>query len=78
MECILVKSNDGYFRPITSLRINSKILMDVAGTQPEMFQRTGGFMELGHFHKYFFYCQKQKKKVPCREFFLIDTLKTTF
>ena len=50
-----------------------------AGEQPEIFQGRGGFVKLGHFDKYF--NKKSRKKAPqgkCLEFFLLDTLKTTF
>ena len=44
-----------------------------------IFQGRGGFMKLGHFNKYFI--KKSRKKAPQGkplEFFLLDTLKTTF
>ena len=47
--------------------------------QPEIFQGRGGFVELGHFDKHF--VKNTRKKVPLEkilEFFLLDTLKTTF
>ena len=49
------------------------------GTQPEIFHGWGGFVKLGHFDKYFM--KKSRKKDPTGktlEFFLLDTLKTTF
>ena len=51
----------------------------MAGAQPEIFQGRGGFVKLGHFDKNFI--KKSRKKVPQGkklEFFLLDTLKTTF
>ena len=50
-----------------------------SGVQPEIFQGRGGFVKLGHFNKHFI--KKSRKKAPQRkilEFFLLDTLKTTF
>ena len=50
-----------------------------SGAQPEIFQGRGGFVELGHFDKHF--VKNTRKKAPPRkilEFFLLDTLKTTF
>ena len=47
--------------------------------QPEIFQGRGGFVKLGHFDKHFI--KKLRKKAPqgkILEFFLLDTLKTTF
>ena len=49
------------------------------GAQPEIFLSRGGFMKLGHFDKHF--VKKSRKKAPqgkSLEFFLSDTLKTTF
>ena len=43
------------------------------------FQGRGGFVKLGHFDKHFI--KKSRKKAPqgkILEFFLLDTLKTTF
>ena len=54
--------------------INMKI-----SAQPEIFQGRGDFLKLGHFNKYF--VKKSRKNVPQEknlEFFLIDTLETTF
>ena len=41
------------------------------------FSWQGGFLELGHFNKYY---AKVQEKRSCREyyFFIIDTLKSTF
>ena len=47
--------------------------------QPEIFQGRGGFVKLGHFDKHF--VKNSGKKGSARkisEFFLLDTLKTTF
>ena len=49
------------------------------GAQPKMFQGRGGFEELGHFDKHF--VKNTRKKAlqgNILEFFLLDTLKTTF
>ena len=51
----------------------------ITGAQPEMFQGRGGFVKLGHFDKHF--VKNLIKKGPTgkiSEFFLLDTLKTTF
>ena len=51
----------------------------LSGVQSEIFQSRGSFGELGHFDKHF--VKNLKKKVPqgkILEFFLLDTLKTTF
>ena len=53
--------------------------MAYTGVQPEIFQGRGGFMKLGHFDKNFI--KKSRKKAPqgkILEFFILDTLKTTF
>ena len=50
-----------------------------AGAQPEIFQSRWGFVKLGHFDKHFI--KKSRKKAPrgkILEFFLLDTLKSTF
>ena len=50
----------------------------LAGAQPDIFQGRGGFVELGHFDKYF--AKRSRKNAPQRknlQFFLLDTLKTT-
>ena len=55
------------------------LCMYTPGTQPEIFQGRGGFLKLRHFDKHFI--KKVKKKGPLGktlEFFLLDTLKTTF
>ena len=49
------------------------------GEQPEIFQGRESFVKLGHFDKHFI--KKLRKKAPqgkILEFFLLDTLKTTF
>ena len=49
------------------------------GVQPEIFEGRGGFVKLGHFDKHFI--KKSRKKATQEkflEFFLLDTLKTTF
>ena len=51
--------------------------MDTSGTQLELFQGRGGFVESGHFDEYF--VNKHNKKRPRREnlgVFSLDTLKT--
>ena len=51
----------------------------ISGAQPETFQCKGGFMELGHFNKYF--VKNKRKKRPAWKsfkFFLLDTLRPTF
>ena len=51
----------------------------IPGAQPDIFQGRGGFLKLGHFDKHFI--KKPRKKAPqgkILEFFLLDTLKTTF
>ena len=50
-----------------------------SGAQPDIFQGRGGFVKLGHFDKHF--VKNSRKKGPAgkiSEFFLLDTLKTTF
>ena len=47
-----------------------------ADAQPDIFQGRGGFVELGHFHKHF--TKNTRKKGKSLEFFLPDTVKTTF
>ena len=51
-----------------------------SGAQSEIFQSMGGFVELGHFDKYFVKFSRKKgppgKKI--RSFFLLDTLKSAF
>ena len=49
------------------------------GAQPEIFQVRVGLVKLGHFDKHF--VKNSRKKTPSgkiSEFFLLDTLKTTF
>ena len=50
-----------------------------SGAQPEIFQGRGSFAKLGHFDKHFV---KNSRKIgpagKISEFFLPDTLKTTF
>ena len=48
-----------------------------AGAQLEVFQGRGGFLKLGHFDKHFVK-NSRKKAGKVWEFFLLDTLKTTF
>ena len=51
----------------------------MAGAQPEIFQGRWGLVGLGHFYKRF--VKNTRKKAPqgkIWEFFLLDTLKTTF
>ena len=51
-----------------------------AGSQPEMFQGRGGFLELGHFDK-LFVVKNTREKSPQREILellLLDSLKSTF
>ena len=53
--------------------------MLLTGAQPEIFQGRGGLVKLGHFDKHF--VKNSRKKGPAgkiSEFFLLDTLKTTF
>ena len=48
-------------------------------TQSEIFQGRGGFVKLGHFDKYL--VRKARKKtaqISIMEFFVLDTLNTTF
>ena len=50
-----------------------------SGAQPEIFQGRGGFVKLRHFDKHF--VKNSSKEGPAgkiSEFFLLDTLKTTF
>ena len=50
-----------------------------AGSQPEIFQGRGGFVELGHFDKFF--VKNTREKSPQRkilELLLLDSLKSTF
>ena len=49
------------------------------GAQPELFQSSGGFLELVHLDKHF--VKNTRKKISAGkifELFLIDTLKATF
>ena len=58
---------------------NTKTREAHTGAQPEIFQGRGDFVKLGHFNKHFI--KKSRKKTPQEkifEFFLLDTLKTTF
>ena len=69
-----------YAYKYTYMLIERERLIDTyIGAQPEVFQGRGGFVRLGHFHKHFI--KKSRKKAPqgsILEFFLLDTLKTTF
>ena len=50
-----------------------------SGAQLELFQSSGGFLELAHFDKHF--VKNTRKKIPTGkifELFPIDTLKATF
>ena len=70
--CLLFQNQD-------SLEAMATLQLVVAGTQPEMFQGTGGLVGLGQFYKHF--VKNTRKKVPhgkIWEFLLLDTLKTTF
>ena len=50
-----------------------------AGAQPEIFQGKGGLVGLGHFCKHFVKnTRKKATQGKIWEFFLLDTLKTTF
>ena len=54
-------------------------LTSISDALPEIFQSRGGFVQLGHFNKHFI--KKLRKKAPqgkTLEFFLLDSLKTTF
>ena len=51
----------------------------ITGAQPELFQGRRGVVKLGHFDKHF--VKNSRKNGPAgkiSEFFLLDTLKTTF
>ena len=48
------------------------------GAQPETFQGSRGFVELGHFDKHFIKSTKEAPQGNILEFFLLDTLKTIF
>ena len=66
-----------YIKP--ELRHKPDIIILHSGAQPEIFQDRGGFVKLGHSDKHFI--KKSRKKNPqgnIFEFFLLDTLKTTF
>ena len=63
------------------LGFNNEVQMEPpkVRAQSEVFQGREGFGELGHFDKYF--VKNLSKKAPQRkilEFFLLDTIKTTF
>ena len=47
-----------------------------AGAQPEIFLSWGGFAEPGHFDKHFVKSTKKQGKIV--DFFVLDTVKTTF
>ena len=47
-----------------------------AGAQPELFLGWGGFAEPGHFDKHFVKSTKKQAKIV--EFFVLNTVKTTF
>ena len=49
----------------------------LSGAQPEIFQGRGGFVKLGHLDKPFVK-NIRKKDGKILEFFLLDTLTTTF
>ena len=54
-------------------------MLHISGAQREIFQGRGGFVKLEHFDKNFI--KKSRKKAPqgrILEFFLLNTLKTTF
>ena len=54
-------------------------LTSISDALPEIFQSREGFVQLGHFNKHFI--KKLRKKAPqgkTLEFFLLDSLKTTF
>ena len=51
----------------------------LTGSQPEIFQYRGGFVEFEHFDKHF--VKNTRKEGPTGKtfaFFFLDTLKTTF
>ena len=55
------------------------IIYVYSGAQPEMFKGKGGLVGLGQFYKHL--VKTPEEKVPQGkfwEFFLLDTLKTTF
>ena len=70
-------------RPLNNLSISLSLIFRVVsvrtGVQPDFFQERKDFVELGHFDKYF--VNNAGKEAPSGkilEFFLLDTLKTTF
>ena len=81
-----VISENGKYKPYNkpgniSLYINVKSNHppNITGAQPDIFQGRGGFVKLGHFDKHFI--KKSRRKATqgkILEFFLLDTLKTTF
>ena len=51
----------------------------LTGAQPEIFQGREGFVKFGYFNKHFLkYSRKKGPAGKISEFFLLDTLKTTF
>ena len=50
----------------------------MSGAQPEIFHGRGGLVGLGYFNKYLKTPKKKTSQGNIREFFLLDTLKTTF
>ena len=59
--------------------IQECLIYAISGAQPEIFLGRGGLMGSGHFYKHF--VKSIRKKVPqgnIWEFFLLDTIETTF
>ena len=59
-------------------KVTQKDVKQEAGAQPKLFQGRGGFLESGHFDKYFAKKHKKKKAPQGKfgSFSLLDTLKT--
>ena len=76
----LEKGLEIVFLPHFVYDVSRKIFLMLSGTQQNIFRGRRGFVKWGLFHKHFVKSSK-KKHAPHRkisEFFLLDTLKTTF
>ena len=66
---------------ITAILLHHKVFIAwvlQSGVQPEIFQGKGGFVEFGHFDKHFVKNTRRVRREKFWNFFLLDTIKTTF
>ena len=76
---IFLRLGEIYFDGQLSGKILREANIQNEGAQPEIFQGIGGFVKLGHFDKHFVKNSRKKGSAgKISEFFLLDTLKTTF